>query len=216
MAGLLARRTATTLLVQLGPVVAAVWPVIPASWTVQAYLLVMALSIVAVNLVRDPVSNLSREGEDQGSEALLGVCMWLGSIWAGLDVGRWHLTNTVPETLQLAALATLFVASGLRLWAMAANRYFANLLWIQRERGHQVIDTGPYGWVRHPGYTTFLLILPSMALSLSSWSALGPMLLGVAVVVRRTAREDAFLHQQLPGYPAYAQSVRFRLVPGLY
>lgn len=35
-------------------------------------------------------------------------------------------------------------------------------------------------------------------------------------VINRTAREDRFLHDNLPGYSAYAERVRYRLVPGLW
>jgi protein-S-isoprenylcysteine O-methyltransferase Ste14 len=36
------------------------------------------------------------------------------------------------------------------------------------------------------------------------------------MVVRRTLLEDRFLRAELPGYPDYAERVRYRLLPGLW
>lgn len=207
-------RTTITLLVGLGPVAALAWPRLDRSRL--AYLAVYGLGIVLVNLIRDADANLEQRGEDQGSESLLGLSMTLGAIWAAADVGRLHLTDGVPEAARWGAVVVLAVGTGLRLWAMQVNRFFSNRLVIQAERGHQVIDRGPYARVRHPGYTTFLVILPAMPIAIGSWSALGVFALGVFAVLRRTAREDRFLHENLEGYPEYASRVRARLVPGLY
>jgi hypothetical protein len=36
------------------------------------------------------------------------------------------------------------------------------------------------------------------------------------VILRRTTMDDPILHEQLEGYAAYAQTVRYRLLPGLW
>lgn len=217
MTGRLLLRTAVTVLVALGPVALGAWPRLAAGDApLLAYLVVFGLGTVLVNVVRDPTSNLEREGEDHGSESLLGLAMVVGATWAALDAGRLHWTDGVPAGLRWGALVALAAGMAVRLWAMAVNRFFSNLLVIQADRGHAVIDRGPYAVVRHPGYTTFLVILPAMPLAIGSWSALGIFALGILAILRRTAREDRFLHDNLPGYPEYARRVRARLVPGLY
>jgi len=45
---------------------------------------------------------------------------------------------------------------------------------------------------------------------------MAPLGLCVLMILRRTALEDRFLHEQLPGYPDFAERVRHRLLPGLW
>ena len=84
------------------------------------------------------------------------------------------------------------------------------------ERGHRVIDTGPYRYVRHPGYVGFVGWALSAPLLLGSWWALVPAVLTIASMVIRTALEDRTLHEELSGYREYASRVRYRLIPGVW
>jgi hypothetical protein len=87
---------------------------------------------------------------------------------------------------------------------------------IQTERGHSVITRGPYRIVRHPGYFAMLVAVPASALAVGSWLALIPAFAFSAVIVRRTTLEDRYLRQVLPGYLGYADSVCYRLLPGIW
>ena len=51
------------------------------------------------------------------------------------------------------------------LWAMRVNPFFATVVRIQSERGHRLIDRGPYRWVRHPGYAGAVVAHPALPLS---------------------------------------------------
>ena len=111
----------------------------------------------------------------------------------------------------------LFVPGGLLvLRAMGENPFFEKTVRIQSERGHHVIDTGPYGTVRHPGYVgLFGWILSTPLLLTSTWAVL-PTALAVIGLVIRTALEDRTLQKKLPGYADYATRVRSRLIPGVW
>lgn len=102
-------------------------------------------------------------------------------------------------------------------WAMAVNTYFEKTVRIQTDRGHKVVDTGPYRIVRHPGYagTIFGFLLPVPFL-LGSWWAFVPACFGILFLVIRTVLEDKMLGRELEGYKEYARKVRYRLVPGLW
>lgn len=114
-----------------------------------------------------------------------------------------------------AALYALFVA--VITWSMAVNPFFEKTVRIQRDRNHQVIASGPYGIVRHPGYITIILgLVLAMPLLLGSWWAFVPALLSTLSLILRTALEDQTLQKELPGYEAYAQKVRYRMVPGIW
>jgi len=99
---------------------------------------------------------------------------------------------------------------------MAANIYFSTTVRIQDDRGHRVVSSGPYQFVRHPGYVGMILIYLGAPIMLGSWWALIPGgLNGVAFIVR-TALEDRTLQNELSGYSDYAGRVPYRLLPGVW
>ena len=140
-------------------------------------------------------------------------CHW---ILAGLDAGRFHWTDTIPRALQAAAVLVFVAGLGCILWAMMTNRFFSPVVRIQSERGHHLITSGPYRFVRHPGYTGSIVSAIGGGLSLGSWWAMLPLLPLVLGILRRTILEDQFLFQHLDGYREYARKVRFRLFPMLW
>ena len=101
-------------------------------------------------------------------------------------------------------------------WAESVNKFFEPTVRIQADRGHTVIDTGPYAIIRHPGYVAACLLILGMPLSLGSFWALIPAVLSCLLLVVRTVLEDRTLRAELPGYKEYAQRVRYRLVPGVW
>jgi protein-S-isoprenylcysteine O-methyltransferase Ste14 len=135
---------------------------------------------------------------------------------AGLDVGRFHWSDTVPHTLQLTALIAFAASYAFSAWAIIVNRFFSPVVRVQSERGHQVISSGPYAWVRHPGYAGLLVNIVASGLVLGSWWSLAPMAVLFALILRRAIIEDHFLQQHLGGYTGYARRVRFRLFPGVW
>jgi protein-S-isoprenylcysteine O-methyltransferase Ste14 len=110
----------------------------------------------------------------------------------------------------------LAVGLGLGGWAMLANAYFSTAVRIQSDRGQTVCRSGPYRFVRHPGYVGFMLQSLGTPLLLGSSWALIPGITAVALMAIRTSWEDRMLQAELPGYPDYAQQVRYRLVPGIW
>jgi len=99
---------------------------------------------------------------------------------------------------------------------MRANRFYSSVVRVQTDRGHHTVADGPYRFVRHPGYTATLFAMLSGGVALGSWLAMLPILGFAATFVRRTLLEDRLLQMELPGYAAYAQRVRSRLIPGLF
>ncbi len=121
-----------------------------------------------------------------------------------------------PGAAWLAGLAIFVPGWALIIWSMVVNPFFEKTVRIQTDRGHRVIDSGPYAYVRHPGYVGFLGWILSTPLLLPSASAFVPALLAVILLVIRTALEDRTLRAELPGYADYASRVRFRLIPRVW
>ncbi|MDY6966215.1 MAG: isoprenylcysteine carboxylmethyltransferase family protein [Halobacteriota archaeon] len=94
---------------------------------------------------------------------------------------------------------------------MAVNPHFEMTVFV-KESDHKVVTSGPYKFVRHPGYAAELIGAPSYPLILGSWWGLVPTLVLILVFVIRTALEDRTLQEELPGYKEYAKTMRYRLI----
>jgi len=134
---------------------------------------------------------------------------------AGLDaLFHWSAGFSLP--VEIAGLALIVFGYVLASYAFVENAYFSGTVRIQEERGHKVVSSGPYGWVRHPGYLGNLIASLGMPLLLDSTWAFIPVVIFGAVFFLRTSLEDRFLQGNLPGYREYAQKVHYRLVPGIW
>jgi len=102
---------------------------------------------------------------DKTLSSLLGLAGGLIPLAAGLDAGF----GPSPEFglgLKIIAIAVLLLGYIIGSYALIANQFFLGMVGIQAERGHYVIDTGPYRWVRHPGYLGGLITYPVVPLLL--------------------------------------------------
>jgi protein-S-isoprenylcysteine O-methyltransferase Ste14 len=144
--------------------------------------------------------------------AILSLGVWA---IAGLDI-RFGWTGGIPLAVQIIAFIMYVLGNLMVTWAMVSNKYFSTVVRIQEERGHTVANSGPYQFVRHPGYMGMIFSWLFTALALGSWWALIPGILLVSTYVLRTALEDRTLQAELAGYKEYAERVRYRLLPGIW
>ena len=160
-----------------------------------------------------------REGSKMWDEILMRtsnlMVMLVVPAVAGLDVGRFHWSSL---NLQFAAVGFVMycVSSVLITWAMIVNPHFEATVRIQTERDHQVISTGPYKIVRHPGYLSGILWTVSIPLLLGSLVTFIPVAIYTFLMIVRTELEDRTLRDELTRYSEYAKRVRYRLVPGIW
>ncbi|MCB8944106.1 MAG: isoprenylcysteine carboxylmethyltransferase family protein [Ardenticatenaceae bacterium] len=146
---------------------------------------------------------------------LVGLGGVLIPVVAGLDV-RFQWSSPVVLTAKIVALLLILAGYFLGSYALVVNRYFSGMVRIQSERNHQVVTNGPYGWVRHPGYAGAILTYLATPVFLEAAWAFVPVLLSTAVLIIRTHLEDKTLREKLAGYGAYAERVRYRLLPGVW
>ena len=136
-------------------------------------------------------------------------------IVAGLD-HRYHWSPEFPLWLMVIGFVLISLGYTFGLWAMAENRFFTSVVRIQTERGHVVCDTGPYRFVRHPGYAGNILALLGFVFGLGSVWTLIPAAVALIIAAIRTVLEDQTLQEKLPGYRDYARRVRYRWVPSIF
>ena len=117
------------------------------------------------------------------------LALWVGWIvLMGLDAGRFHWSR-VPLIMQIAGVGLIGVGSYLVWLTFRENSYAAPVVKIQKERGHRVVTTGPYAYVRHPMYAGALGFLLGAPLLLGSWWGLaGGLVLVLAMALPRRAR----------------------------
>lgn len=187
------------------------------------YLGAMVLISFANTCVMDPLLLAERSRIQTGTKwwdvflsiftALLGPLVVL--VVAGLD--RRFCWSEPSGALSITlAMLMLLLGAGIATWAMHVNRFFSATVRIQGDRDHQVIDTGPYRFIRHPGYLGG--IIGNLATPLILGSAIGfRVSIGVAGgIILRTALEDRILRKELADYEMYAHRVHYRLLPPLW
>ena len=152
-------------------------------------------------------------------DKILAPLVVLGGGLIPLVVGLDELLNWSPafsiliKIIALAIILTGYIGGS---YAMIQNRFFSGMVRIQSDRGHQVITSGPYRWMRHPGYAGAILTYLATPLFLDSVWAFVPAVFLVIVLVIRTSLEDKVLQDELEGYSEYTDKVRYRLFPGVW
>lgn len=171
------------------------------------------------DLVAERVSYRDAEGVKDWDKKLVP---WVAQILpliilvvAGLDK-RYTWSSPLPVWISLTALLIALLGYGFSIWALVENRFFSSVVRIQKERGHTVCDSGPYKYVRHPGYAGGLIWFLMTPLILGTLWAYLPTLLVMALMVLRTSLEDKTLQAELPGYKEFTLQTRYRLIPGIW
>jgi protein-S-isoprenylcysteine O-methyltransferase Ste14 len=197
---------------------------LPRAWmSFGAIFIYMILSTVALYRYSPELLaqrlKMRRKGSKTWDEVLMRACnltsMLVVPVVAGLDIGRFGWSRLGALSAALGFIIFVF-SSVLINWAMIENPYFEPTVRLQEDRGHQVVTTGPYSLVRHPGYLSGILWAFSIPLMIGSLYTFAPVILYSALMILRTYLEDRILHEELTGYAEYADGVRYRLFPGVW
>ena len=153
-----------------------------------------------------------KQSAQKGVLAFSGLMFIAGFVVAGLDYRfGW---SYMPAWVVIAASVLFLVAYALYAEVMRENAYLSRT--IKVEAGQKVVDTGLYGIVRHPMYSVTVLLFLMMPLVLGSWYALIVFAFYPAIIVVRLKDEEKLLTKELPGYEAYKQKVKYRLLPFIW
>jgi protein-S-isoprenylcysteine O-methyltransferase Ste14 len=136
-------------------------------------------------------------------------------IICGLDVGRFNISSTGVESFVIGIIifsgGWVFVT-----WSMVENKFFETTVRIQNEKDQRVVSTGPYAFVRHPGYVGMIMFYGCTPFIIGSLYGLIPALLLAFAFIFRTYFEDKTLYEELTGYKEYTRKVRYRLFPFIW
>ena len=187
----------------------------PGAWLLMGLLFVPMLTAGFVLLFRNPeflkkrLDVKEKQTAQKGIVKLSGLMFVVGFVVAGLDFRfGW---SQMPLWVTVAGAVLFLSGYGIYAVVMRQNAYLSRT--IQVEKDQKLVDTGLYGIVRHPMYTATILLFLMMPLILGAWYALIPLGFYPVLIVLRLKDEEQLLTQQLPGYEAYRQRVKYRLIP---
>lgn len=178
-----------------------------------SHLLVPAASTLTADRAREASAGQAWDKRLLGVHFLVNIAVFLV---AGVDSGRFHWSGDVPMGVTVAGAGLMLAGQVLFAVSKRENAHFSSTVRIQTERRHEVCDSGPYQFVRHPGYLGMLALQLAFPLVMNSYVAFVPAAIGAGVLVVRTVLEDRFLVEHLPGYADYAGRTRWTLLPGLF
>jgi protein-S-isoprenylcysteine O-methyltransferase Ste14 len=150
---------------------------------------------------------------DRVATWFLFVCLAAFFVSIPVDVFYLQLFSRPPAVVSALGAAGFAVGYGFIVWALYVNAFAAPTVHDQSDRGQELVDSGPYAWVRHPFYTGALVWMAGMGLWLESFTCLLLLPVMVVALAVRIAVEERHLRTALSGYSDYADRVRYRLVP---
>ncbi len=138
---------------------------------------------------------------------LLAVVLVLGVVGSGWpDGARWWLKGA----------GILLVFTGALVVAKAGRALGSGFTPFPRPAaGGELVESGPYAAVRHPVYSGGILFAAGISVALSPWSLVATAVLAVVWALKARV-EERFLAERYPGYAAYCERTRYRLVPYVY
>jgi protein-S-isoprenylcysteine O-methyltransferase Ste14 len=193
-------------------------------WQAWIYLIIFSISslLVTLYLMKNDTELLKRrikagsKAEKERSQKI--IQFFAGFSFMGILIvpGLDHRFRWSDVPLYQVIAGEIFVAIGFFIvFIVFKENTFASAT-IETAENQTVVSTGPYAIVRHPMYSGALLMLLFTPLALGSYWGVLFVILMIVVIVGRLLEEEKFLSKTLPGYNAYCQKTRFRLIPQIW
>jgi protein-S-isoprenylcysteine O-methyltransferase Ste14 len=156
----------------------------------------------------------AKESEDEQKTVILvsGIIFLLAFILAGLNFrfGWFHL----PTVVIIISSVIFLIAYIMYAEVLRENEYLSRT--VEVSENQKVVDSGLYGIVRHPMYTSTIFLFLSMPLVLDSIFSFIVMLVYPIIIIFRIRNEEKVLENELIGYKEYKEKVKYKLIPYLW
>ena len=169
----------------------------------------IVLVIAAPDLLARRLKSKEKRSVQSGIIRFSGLMFIAGFVVAGLDFR--FVWSVVPQAVVYTAEALFLISYILYAEVMRENEWLSRT--VEVSVGQTVVSTGLYSIVRHPMYTTTVLLFLTMPLILGSWWAFAIFMLYIPMIVARIIDEERLLAVELNGYAEYCKCVRWRLLP---
>ena len=157
--------------------------------------------------------NAKEEEDEQKTVILLsGIIFLLAFILAGLNFRfAWF---KLPTIIIIIASVIFLLAYIMYAEVLRENEYLSRT--VEVSENQKVVDSGLYGLVRHPMYTSTIFLFLSMPLVLDSIFSFIVMLIYPIIIIFRIRNEEKVLENELIGYKEYKEKVKYKLIPYLW
>ena len=187
----------------------------PCGWLLMAVLFVPMFIAGVVMLFRSPellrkrLDAKEKETEQRSVVALSGIMFVAAFAVAGLNFRYgWVM---MPSWIVWSAVAVFLLSYVMYAEVLRENAYLSRTIEVQENQ--KVVDSGPYGIVRHPMYSATVFLFLSMPLVLGSLPSFVIMLVYIPLIIKRIRNEEKVLLNGLAGYDGYCKKVKYRLFP---
>ena len=171
---------------------------------------------------RKVVSDIQKSAgvEDSRLDTYLMVSIVLSSVVV-MGTGVLVTLGLVPLELprRWVVVAGGWLLSVIGIVGMFYCRHYLGRFWTAETTlmdGHQVVDTGPYGVVRHPIYSFAIVMYVGVGIVFPVWWNLLLVLGIVGAYALKAQEEDGFLEEELEGYREYKERVQYRIIPWVW
>ena len=168
--------------------------------------------IKSPELLKRRLNAKEEENEQKIVILISGIVFLLAFILAGLNFRfEWF---QLPQIVVITASIIFLLSYIMYAEVLRENMYLSRT--VEVSENQEVIDTGLYGIVRHPMYTSTIFLFLSMPLILDSIFSFIVMLIYPIVMILRIKNEEKVLERELEGYKEYKEKVKYRIVPFIW
>ena len=190
----------------------------PNAWLFISLLFIPMFIVGIILMFKDPdllrkrLNADEKESEQKLVLLVSGVMFISAFIIAGLNFRfNW---NHLPQVIVTIASIAFMLAYAMYGEVLRENKYLART--VEVEENQEVIDTGLYGMVRHPMYTSTILLFLTIPLILGSIYSFVICLIYPIILSVRIKNEEEVLEKELKGYRQYKQKVKYRILPFIW
>ncbi len=187
-------------------------------WLFIALLFIPMLIAGTIMFVKSPellkrrLNGKEEENEQKIVIAISGIMFLSSFIIAGLNFrfGWFRLSQTIVSIASIIFLISYIMYGEV----LRENVYLSRT--VEVNENQKVVDSGLYGIVRHPMYTSTIFLFLSMPLVLDSIFSFAIMLIYPIVIIFRITNEEKVLENELEGYKEYKEKVKYKIIPFIW
>ena len=190
----------------------------PNGWLLIAILFIPMFVAGVVMMFKNPdllkkrLNAKEEEREQKYVVVLSGVMFLAAFIVAGLNFRfQWLL---LPNWAIIVGTVVFLLAYVMYAEVLRENTYHSRTVEVQENQ--KVIDTGLYGFVRHPMYSATLILFLSMGIILGSPISFAILLFYLPIIAKRMKNEEEVLGEGLEGYAEYKEKVKYKVIPFIW
>lgn len=190
----------------------------PNAWLFLALLFIpmfiagIIMLIKSAELLKRRLNAKEEENEQKIVILISGAIFLLAFIIAGLNFRfGW---SKLPQIVVVVASIIFLLSYIMYAEVLRENIYLSRT--VEVSENQKVVDSGLYGLVRHPMYTSTIFLFLSMPLILGSLFSFVIMLIYPIIIFFRIKNEERFLEIKLEGYKEYKEKVKYKIIPFIW